>query len=346
MRSPRLAATLLAATALVAAGCGSDDDTSGEGADGTTGSGTTLTVYSGRSEELVAPVIEMFEEETGITVEVRYGDTAEMAAQILEEGDNSPADVFFGQDAGALGALSSAGVLAPVDQEVLDLVPEALRSTEGEWVGTSARARVVVYNTEAVTEAELPEGIDGYTEPEWEGRVGWAPTNGSFQSFVTAMRVLEGDDATLEWLRGMEDNGVVAYENNVAIVDAVAAGEVDAGFVNHYYLVRMQAEDPAITAANHFVGGGDPGGLVNVAGVGVLAQSDQAEAAERFAAFLLSPEAQEYFATETYEIPLVEGVEASDELPDFDELTVPELDLDQLEDLEGTLTLLQEAGVL
>src|SRR5699024_2462240 len=135
-------------------------------------------------------VIEMFEEETGIQVEVRYGDTAEMAAQILEEGDNSPADVFYGQDAGALGALSSAGVLAPLDQEVLDLVPEAMRSTKGEWVGTSARARVVVYNTDAVTEDELPSSILDYTDPEWEGRIGWAPTNGSFQAFVTAMRVM------------------------------------------------------------------------------------------------------------------------------------------------------------
>lgn len=349
MRSIRIAVALLASVALLGA-CGSDDEPADEATGSTTGgtapASTQLTIYSGRSEELVGPLVEMFEERSGIEVEVRYGDTAEMAALILEEGDASPADVYYGQDAGALGALSAEGALAPLDEEILDTVPEAMRSTRGDWVGTSGRARTVVYNTDALTEEDLPDTIAGYADPEWSGRLGWAPTNGSFQAFVTSMRVLEGDDATREWLQAMVDNDITAYDNNTAIVEAVAAGEIDAGFVNHYYALRMKAEDPSLAAANHYIGGGDPGGLVNVAGVGIVEGTDAEEAAEQFVRFLLSEEAQTYFATETFEIPLVEGVPAPEGAPDFVDLTVPEIDLGKLDDLDGTLALLQETGVV
>jgi iron(III) transport system substrate-binding protein len=330
---------------VAAAACSSDDggdanpDTTGEGAG-------ELTIYSGRSEELVGPLIEMFEEQTGIRVNVRYGDTTELAAQILEEGDNSPADVFFAQDAGALGAVSAAGRFEALPDDVLDKVAPAFRSTKGEWVGVSARARVVVYNTEALTEDDLPDSILDLTDPQWNGRIGWAPTNGSFQAFVTALRVLEGEDGARSWLEAMKTNGAQAYENNVAIVEAVANGEIDAGLVNHYYLFRTLAEDPSRPAANKFYSDGDPGALVNVAGVGILDTSDRQSQANAFVAFLLSDEAQQYFASETFEIPLAEGVEPVDGVPDLASLTVPDLDLDQLADLEGTLTLLQEVGVL
>lgn len=333
-----------------AAACGSDDaDDTGTGPGDTTAAEETdgeLTVYSGRSEELVGPIIEQFEEESGLTVNVRYGDTAEMAAQILEEGDNSPADVFFAQDAGALGALSSADRLVELDQEYLDAVDPGLRSPADEWVGVSGRARVVVYNTEMLTEDELPDAIEGFTDEEWSGRLGWAPTNGSFQAFVTALRVLEGEDGAREWLEGIAANDPQVYENNSSIVEAVAAGEVEAGFVNHYYLHRFLEEDPDFTAANKFYSDGDPGALVNVAGVGIVDTAENSDAAERFVAFLLSDDAQEYFAAETFEYPLVEGIEPAAELPTLDSLTLPDIDLGQLEDLEGTLSLLQETGVL
>jgi iron(III) transport system substrate-binding protein len=331
---------------VVAAACGSSSDDDASDTTVAAESGGELTVYSGRSEELVGPLIEMFEEQTGIRVNVRYGDTAELAAQILEEGDNSPADVFFAQDAGALGAVSAAGRFEVLPDEVLDQVAPAFRSTKGEWVGVSARARVVVYNTEALTEDELPDSILDLTDPQWSGRIGWAPTNGSFQAFVTALRVLEGEDGARNWLEAMEANGAQAYENNTAIVEAVANGEIDAGLVNHYYLFRTLAEDPSRPAANKFYSDGDPGALVNVAGAGILGTSDRQSEANTFVAFLLSEEAQQYFATETFEIPLAEGVEPADGVPDLATLTVPELDLDQLADLEGTLALLQEVGVL
>lgn len=340
----RLLALLLAAS-LVAAACGDDDDATA-GGDGDELSGDSLVVYSGRSEELVGPLLEMFEEETGIRVEVRYGDTAEMAGLILTEGSSSPADIYYGQDAGALGALAADGRLTELPASVVDQVPEALRSTQGQWVGLSGRARVVAYNTGDLSEDDLPDSILDFTDPEWSGRIGWAPTNGSFQAFVTALRVLEGEDAAQEWLEGIVANDAQEYNNNIAVIEAVAAGEVEVGFVNHYYLYRFLAEDPDYPVANKFFSDGDPGALINVAGVGIVDSSDRQDEALRFVEWLLSDTAQQYFAEETYEIPVVEGISPAAELPDLDALTLPDLDLDRLEDLEGTLELLNEVGAL
>jgi iron(III) transport system substrate-binding protein len=347
MRRPTRALVLLCALSLFMAACGDGDDTgTGTGTGNGSGDGAALTVYSGRNQELVGPLLEQFTEDTGIEVEVRYGDTAEMAALILEEGANSPAEVYYGQDAGALGALSAEGRLSPLPQELLDQVDPALRSQDGRWVGTSGRARVVVYNTDRLSEADLPDSIVDFTNPEWRGRIGWAPTNGSFQAFVTALRVLEGEDGARQWLEGIQANEPVVFENNTSIVEAVAAGEVEVGLVNHYYLYRFLAEDADYSAANKFFSDGDPGALINVAGAGVVDTSDRSEDAQRFVEYLLSSSAQEYFATETFEIPLASGVEPAAELPPLDSLTLPDIDLDQLEDLDGTLSLLTETGVL
>jgi iron(III) transport system substrate-binding protein len=340
-----IAATLLAATAFACSSESSNDTTTTTPPPEPTGE-ETITVYSGRSEELVGPLMDLFTEETGIAVNVRYGDTAELAAQILEEGENSPADVFFAQDAGALGAVSAAGLFRPLDAAQLDAVPEGFRATNGTWVGVSGRARVVVYNTNNVDPDEVPDTLDGLTRPEWANRIGWAPTNGSFQSFVTALRLLEGDEAAGEWLEAMDANGAQAYEKNGAILEAVATGEVDLGLVNHYYLYPYLTENPDAPIANAYIDAGGAGALVNLAGVGILASSAQPGAASAFVSFLLSDIAQEYFATETFEYPLVAGVDAAPELPNLAEIQTPALDLTQLEDLNGTLELLRERGVV
>lgn len=324
---------------LVAACGGSDEESDELDTD-------SLIIYSGRNEELVGPLIEQFREATDIEVDVRYGDTAELAALILDEGDNSPADVFFAQDAGALGALSAEGALAPLEQATLDSVVERFRSPDGEWVGTSGRARVVAYNTDVLAEDELPAAIADFTDPDWSGRVGWAPTNASFQAFVTALRVLESEDAARAWLEAMLANDVQTYDNNIAIVDAVAAGEIDAGLVNHYYLYPKLAEDPDLPVANKFYSDGDPGALVNVAGAAILGTADHADEAAQFVDYLLTEDGQTYFAEETWEYPLVDGAASPEGLPALDSLTPPELDLSNLDDLEGTLSLLQETGVL
>lgn len=305
-----------------------------------------LTIYSGRNEELIGPLIEQYRSATGDEVEVRYGDTAELAALVLEEGEASPADVYLAQDAGALGAVAEQGLLAPLDAEVVGVVDERFRSSEDEWVGVSGRARVIAYNTQAVPADQVPASVLDLTGEAYRGRVGWAPSNGSFQAFVTAMRVQLGDDGARGWLDGMLANDVAQYENNVAIVEAVGRGEINFGLVNHYYLYRFLVEDPAFPVANSLPAGGDVGALVNVAGVGVIGSSDQPDQAAEFVEYLLGADAQSYFATQTSEYPLVGDAGSPQGLPPLAEIQTPELDLSDLSDLEGTLNLLREVGAL
>lgn len=343
MRRPLSLLALVVGISLLAAACGDDD---GGGAGEEPAAEADLVIYSGRNEDLVGPLIEQFEEESGIDVEVRYGDTAEMAAQILEEGDNSPADVFFGQDAGALGALSNEGRLVELGEDQLALVDEALRDDEGHWVGTSARARVVVYNNEELSESDLPDSILDFTDPAWKGRIGWAPTNGSFQAFVTALRVVEGEDGARAWLEGIDANDPEVFDGNIPIVEAVAAGELSVGFVNHYYLHQFLADDPDYTASNKVYTDDGAGSLVNVAGVGILDTAEHTGPAADFVDFLLGEEAQRYFADETFEIPIADGVEPHEGVPTLEELGIGAVDLDELDDLAGTLALLTELGIV
>lgn len=319
-----------------------------EAADETGEAEQTLVIYSGRSENLVDPIIQQFAAETGINVEVRYGGTSELAATIMEEGQNSPADVFFAQDAGALGALAKIGRLSVLPDAVLSAVPEELHSTNGDWVGVSGRARVLVYNTEELTEADLPSTIWGLTDEAWQGRLGWAPTNASFQSFVTALRVLEGEERAREWLEAMIANDIQAYPNNSAIVEATAAGEISVGLVNHYYLYRYLAEQgEGFPARNYYFPEANAGSIINVAGVGILNTAQHPDVAQRFVEFLLSQEAQQYFADETFEYPLTSAdIEVPDILLPLSEIATPDIDLSDLDDLEGTLQLLQDVGAL
>lgn len=309
--------------------------------------GEELVVYSGRNEELVGPIIARFKEESGIDIQVRYAGTSELAAQLLEEGDRSPADLFFAQDAGALGAVAKEGLLAELNDEILDLVDPRFRADDGTWIGVTGRARAVVYNTDELTADDIPTSIHGFTDPIWKGRLGWAPTNASFQSFVTALRVLEGDESAREWLEGIKANDVRDYEGNNPIVTAVIDGEIDAGFVNHYYLLGQEAQaGKDLPAENYIYTNGDPGALINVAGIGMLKTAKHHDAAEAFIEFLLSPEAQEYFADETWEYPLVEGVPTNPKLVPLADIKTPEIDLSNLDDLAGTLELLRDTGIL
>ena len=331
-------ALLLALLALGLAGCGGGDEE---------GASDTLTVYSGREEELVAPLFERFEEDTGIDVEVRYADSAELAATIAEEGENSPADVFFGQDPGSLGAVEDR--LAQLPDEVLERVDERFRGGD-KWVGTSGRTRVIVYNTEALSEDEVPDSVFDLTDPKWRGKIGIAPTNASFQAFVTAMRLDVGEERTREWLEGVKANEPKFYEKNTPIVEAAAAGEIEVGLVNHYYLYLVRAEQGEdAPIENHYLEGDDPGALVTVAGAGVLESADNREGAERFVEFLLADEQQRFYTEEAEEaeIPLVEGIEPKEGVPSLDELAGagPDVDFARFGDeLEATLELLNETG--
>lgn len=310
-------------------------------------SSATLVLYSGRSESLVEPIIVQFTESSGIKVQVRYGSTAEIAATILEEGENSPADLFFAQDPGGLGAVADAGLLAQLPSELLSIVDQRFRSPENLWVGISGRARVVVYNTDTLSPDDLPADLHGFTDPAWAGRIGLPPTNGSFQTMVTGMRQVWGEEATREWLVGILANDPVFYEKNTPTVAAVASGEVDVGFVNHYYLYRfIDEEGESFSARNYFLPSGGPGSLVMVSGIGRLATGQNEAAALEFIEFLLSEVAQQYFASETFEYPLIPNIQIFPGLTPLTELIAPEISLGALSDLRGTIELLQEVGAL
>ncbi|MGI5376922.1 iron ABC transporter substrate-binding protein [Streptomyces sp. CA-251387] len=348
MRRPsvrRITALLAAGLLLPAlAACGSDDkDSGGEGGD------SSLVIYSGRNEKLVKPILDKLEKAVGTKVEVRYGESAELAAQILEEGDRTKAGLFFSQDAGALGALSREGMLQKLPAATLDKVDEAYRGSGGDWVGLSGRVRVIAYNPDKVTEDKVPDSVFDVVKPEWKGKVGFAPTNASFQAFVTGMRVLKGDEVTRKWLQDLKANGAKTYAHNLATLDAVEAGEVELGLVNHYYWYERVAEkgEDKVNSKLHFLPGQDPGALINVAGAGILKDSGQSATAQKAVDFLLSKEAQTYFADTTKEYPLAAGVTSTVEgLPPFDSLESPGIDLGKLESLQETLAMLQDVGLV
>jgi iron(III) transport system substrate-binding protein len=309
--------------------------------------GGDLTIYSGRTEELVAPLLECFEERSGIDVTVRYAGSEELALQISEEGESTGADVFFSQTSGGLGFLEGEGRLVELPTATLDQVPDEYESPEGMWVGTSGRVRVFVYNTETVDEAEQPATIDDVLDPKWEDRLAVAPSNASFQDFIAAMVLERGEDGAAAFLDGLADLDPRIEANNVAIVDAVGRGEVDAGLVNHYYGVIALKEDPTLPIANHFFPPGDLGSFVLVAGAAILdSGEDHQEQAQAFVDFLLSPPAQEYFSSETGEYPLVDGVAPPEGLPDLSSVGIPGYDEGRLgEAIEDAARLIEESGL-
>ncbi|MFA5552889.1 MAG: iron ABC transporter substrate-binding protein [Trueperaceae bacterium] len=308
----------------------------------------SLTLYVGRGEALAGPIIERFEAETGIDVQVRYGSTAELAVLITEEGAASPADIFWAQDAGALGALANTGLLVTLPESLVANVQPKQVHPSMEWVAVSARNRVLAYSVERVSAADLPASIFDLTDARFAGRVAWAPGNASFQSFVTALRTTHGEAAAEQWLRDMIANGAVAYRNNGTQLDGIASGEVDFGLVNNYYLPRRLAEDPNFPVAQAFFGNGDIGNLANVTGVGVLASSANQEAAQQFVAFLLTDESQLFFTDVNQEYPITTTVAPAANLVSSEEVTAasPDVNLADIDDLEGTLELLREVGLL
>ncbi len=333
MRQKFLLAGLIASL-VISAGCEAQSDNS-----------KSLIVYSGRNKKLVSPLLEQASKDLNLDIKVRYGKTSELTIALLEEGENSKVDVFLGQDAGALGALEQKQRTQPIPSEILEEVDSRFRSPTGNWIGVSGRARVVDYNTNLVKVSELPKDVWELTQPKWRGKVAWAPTNGSFQSFVTGMRIIEGDERTLEWLKAMKANDVKKYGNNTSIVKALGRGEIHVGLVNHYYLPRFTKDDPNFPVAHHFTNG-DAGAMVNVAGFAILKSTDQPEDAQAFIKYMVSPAAQKYFASQTNEYPLAKGVEADKSLVPLDKLNPPNIDLSKLDSLDETLKLLEKAGIV
>lgn len=331
----RLLTAIGLSAALLLPACGPAADESGKG---------NLVIYAGRDEALLSPLIKQFTKDTGVEVDVRYAETPEFTATLLEEGDQSPADVFISQDAGALGALSAEGMLKKLPADITGAVFKDYTSTDDTWVGVTGRARVIAYDGKKLDAAEVPGSVKELTKPEWKGRVGFPPGNASFQSFVTGFRVAEGNDAAAAWLEGMADNDVQTYEKNGLVLEALNEGSLEIGLINHYYWYEKAAEVGAenMRAQQKFADPGDPGALVNVTGAGIL--SDHPDAAT-FVEYLVSKAGQEYFVEKTFEYPLIESVKEPEGLPALKELEGPAIDLADLADLETTIQMIDEAGL-
>lgn len=351
---------LLAMIPLLAmlAACGGDDDSDSSGETTTTAgdeaepgdlSGESIVLYSGRDEELVAPIIEAFTAETGIEVDLRSGNSAEMAAQLLEEGDGTPADVFYSQEVGAVGALAKADLLAPLPDETVNKVDERFRPGDDQlWVGVTGRSRVIVYNPDMVEELglDMPEGVEDLTDERYSGQVAIVPGNAGFQAFITGFRVQEGEDAARQWLEDMQANDVVTtIESNGDVLEAVDRGEIPFGLINHYYWARHENRD-SLTAQLLFPAGDDPGGLVNATAVGITKKAADSPAALALVDYLLSPAGQQTFVDETWEYPVIDGVDDPAGIPPLADLEGPALDLTDLDSLEDTQALLRDLGLL
>jgi iron(III) transport system substrate-binding protein len=341
----RLLAALLVFAAVFLAGCGFSTEDSGGGSDEPETEGITL--YSGRIPAAIGPAVDAYEAKEDLDVQVRFADTADLAATLVEEGDASPADVFFAQEPGAIAAVAEAGLLTKLPRDVLDQVPPRFRDPEGRWVGVTGRARVIAYNKDVVEESELPRSPFGLTDPKWEGRVGWSPATSSMQEYVTALRAKYGDERTKQWLEEMVDNGAVAFPDNVTIRDAVAGGEIDVGLINHYYVAQGIAEGgPNYPVAVYFPPGG-LGSLMLLTSVGVLESSDRTDEAFDFVRSLLSGESQAFFTSSSKEYPLARGTEPDPSLSvPISQIPVSDSELVDLKELQATIDLMKESGAL
>jgi iron(III) transport system substrate-binding protein len=319
------------------AGCSSSSDQASDV--------TELTIYSGRSEEYIAPFFAEYEAQSGIKLNIRYGDSAELAAQILEEGSNSPADLFLSQDAGSLGAVSAAGLFIELGNDVAADIPAQYIAANRTWVGVTGRARVLAYSPERVK--VLPTSFADLTNPAYKNKVGIAPTNASFQAFITALIENKGEVFTQKWLTDMKANGAKIYAKNSIIVEAIDKGEIDLGLVNHYYIWETsESLGRPVKAAVSYFAAGDLGNLINVSGAGVFVSSKKQAAAADLINYLTSAATQQKFVKDTHEYSLIAGSAAPEGVPALDKIGAPTIDLKSLINIKRTQDLLIEVGLL
>ncbi len=307
-----------------------------------------ITVYSGQHEETVAALVTAFEAESHIKVKVRSEDEGSLANQLLQEGSDTPADVFFAENPPALNVLDESHLLAKTDAATLAKVDPQYSPTSGDWVGVSARSVVLGYNTDKVKEADLPSSILDLAQPAWKGKVAFAPGETDFQPVITAIVKQRGTDAANTWLSGLKSNAKL-YEDNEALVAAINRGEVETGILDHYYWYRLKDEvgAGALHSALHYFAAGDPGALVDVSGAGQTAASKHPGSAQAFLAFLVSKPAQQIIGTsKSYEYPLGSAVQTSQPLRPFADLGKSPMTIADLGDGKQALQMLQQAGLL
>jgi len=306
---------------------------------------TVLTVYSGRGESLVGGLFEQIPEDAPFEVEVQYGKTSEMVTRLLTEGAQSPADIIFAQDSGHLGVLADRGVLSTLPRLITDQVDARFQDSQGRWVGTSGRLRVLVYDSAKLGPAQLPQSLEELALPKWKGKLGWSPANGSLHAHVSALRHAWGEDKTRDWLRAVEANQPTRYPKNSPQVAAANDGAIELGWVNHYYLHRLKKEGRK--AQNwSFPTPRDPGNVLMVSGVGIRQGSTKIKAAEAFVAWLVSDPVQTYFAQVGFEYPTRPGVSTHGDVPPVTADQLATVDQTHMADLGPTRTMLTELGLL
>jgi len=346
-------AVLATSAALIASACGSARTLEGPAVaiyDGECADAgdRQLTVYSGRTENLIQPVLDAFECETGVDVAVRWGASTDLALLLAEEGDRTSADVFLSRSPGPVGFLENKDLLGTVDAGVAELVDSENRSGSRTWVGFTGRKRVLVYNLDNVAGDELPASVFDLTDERYRGRVAIPATNGSFVDWFTVFRHQHGDDAVTQWLDDMVANDARYYPNNRSIVEAAGRGEIDMGLVNHYYQYQVaEAIGDGHRAANWDFAGSDIGSLLIITAATVTAASEHTAAANEFIAYLLSAPVQQYFSSETLEYPLAAGVAPADVLPSLGGPEVGSLDFDSLgEGFARSTEIIEASGIL
>lgn len=351
--------SLTAVIALLSTACGSDsraetandlDDLARTIHDGPCleSSGTTVTIYSGRSEDLIAPVLDAFSCATGHDLATNYGDPTDLALLLSEEGDRTPADVFLSKSPGAVGFLANEQLLLPLDDTLLELVAPNNRAGDGTWVGVTGRKRVLVYNIDLVDDADLPDSVFDLTDERYRGQVAIPATNGSFLDWFTVFRAREGDQVAIDWLDAMVANDAIVTESNRPTVDAVGRGEFEFGLVNHYYNYQeAESLGDAHRAANHDFAGDDIGSLLIITAGAITAGSDDVGPASELLRFMLSEGAQRYFTEQTLEYPLAAGVAPAEVLAPLDDSDSDfDVGFDSLGDgLARTVEIIEASGI-
>jgi iron(III) transport system substrate-binding protein len=306
-----------------------------------------LLVYNAQHESLTKEWIDAFTKETGIKVTYRQGGDTELGNQLVAEGDQSPADVFLTENSPAMAAVEKAGLFADLDAETINQVPAQYRPASGKWTGVAARTTVFVYNTAKLQPDQLPKSLLDLQQPAWKGRWGAPPTKADFQAIVAALLQLKGETATAQWLAAMKANAKI-YNDNIATLKAVNAGEVDGGVIYHYYWFRDQAKTKEMSGntALHYFKNQDPGAFVSLSGGGVLKSSKKAQQAQQFIKFITGKAGQEVLQKgDSFEYPVASGVPANQALVPLADLQAPVVDPTTL-DAQKVTDLMTKAGLL
>jgi len=306
-----------------------------------------IVVYTSQHAALTQAWADGFTAATGVPVTVRKGTDTVMANQIIQEGASSPADVFLSENSPAMTLVEQAGLFAPLDPATLERIPEEFRPSSGLWTGIAARTTVFVFNTELLSEDELPASMLDLAGPEWRGRWGAAPAGADFQAIVSALLELRGPEEAGAWLAGLKQNAL-AYRGNFEAMRGANVGEVEGALIYQYYYFgdRQGTGESSDKIALHYFGNQDPGAFVSVSGGGVLASSSHPEAAHQFLAFVTGPEGQAILRDGTsFEYPVNSGVGANPALRPLTELDYPRIDPSLLNASE-VVALMTAAGVL